>query len=77
MQSPNQTASTSGPLNNSAPRPAVISFAAFNQGTDGEDDHDELDTYFDTPRLSFDAGPSSVVVREEGQISLPLSASLS
>ncbi|KAJ6582243.1 hypothetical protein B0H19DRAFT_1117819, partial [Mycena capillaripes] len=51
------TALTSGPSNSSAPRPAVVKFAAFDQGTDGEDDHDELDTYFDAPRLSFDADP--------------------
>lgn len=41
----------------SSNQPKVINFAAFDQGSDVEDERDELDTYFDAPRVPRDADP--------------------
>jgi hypothetical protein len=35
----------------------VINFAVFDQGSDNEDERDELDSYFDAPRIGLDADP--------------------
>ncbi|KAJ7342951.1 hypothetical protein DFH08DRAFT_811283 [Mycena albidolilacea] len=37
--------------------PKVINFAVFDQGSDNEDEHDELDSYFNAPRIGLDANP--------------------
>jgi hypothetical protein len=38
-------------------RPKVINFAVFDQGSDNEDERDELDSYFDAPWIGLDADP--------------------
>jgi hypothetical protein len=48
--------STSTPHGSDA-RAGPINFAAFDQGSDDEGDMDELDIYFDAPRIPFQADP--------------------
>ncbi|KAJ6548864.1 hypothetical protein B0H19DRAFT_1265655 [Mycena capillaripes] len=50
-KSPKPTAAAPGPTDGSATRPVVFNFAAYDPGTDDEEENDELDTYFDAPSI--------------------------
>jgi hypothetical protein len=48
---------TANSANSNETRPGPINFAAFDQGPDDDANMDELDTYFEAPRILYHADP--------------------